>query len=137
MKTTHLAALAATVLAVVPAAATAAPVYTYTGSGTGTTSVTYGNDRTATLNYSNDASFTPATFTLSGIATKTGSQLFNYTSSGFYAFFAVTASAAAFSGATTTQLYSAGPANCCLSPSNAFTYTGSVRLDLVQGTPFG
>lgn len=108
----------------------------FVASGPGSPTVTEPTANSATLNYGVNG-FGPFTFTITGTATTTGTQTFDYTSGGFYSFFNVRASANAFSNGATTSLYSHGPANCCSSPSNGFSYTGSVDLNLVAGQAYG
>ncbi|MDG6080146.1 PEP-CTERM sorting domain-containing protein [Erythrobacter litoralis] len=130
----NLLPMAAGAVALVAANPASAATEVLVGSGSGMVTST-STDTTATLDYS--ARGFDGTWTLAGVSDVTGSYTFDFTSEGFYSFFAVTAAASAFSGETVFSLYDAGPANCCASPSNGFLYTGSVMLDLVAGQEFG
>jgi hypothetical protein len=49
----------------------------------------------------------------------------------------VTAQLQVFSGENTVTLYSAGPQDCCTTPSNGFDVQGTGTMPVTAGTPFG
>jgi hypothetical protein len=116
----------------------------WTASGPGTASITppSGASASAAFAYSvNPAGFSPVTWTFQTTAAATGTVTFNYTYSGLHAWFEVTAFFKAFAGGsggtTTVTAYSAGPADCCTTPSNGFNVSGTVSIAVTQGHPFG
>jgi hypothetical protein len=60
-----------------------------------------------------------------------------YTYTGFHAFFQVRVALDAFVNGSSFNLVSAGPVNCCTSPSGGFTYTGIVELTVNAGDTYG
>ena len=123
-------------------AAIPAPVWSASGLGTVTL---LGDGVTADPSMSyvlNPAGLsTVRTWELSATATEDGTVHLPYEYSGLHAWFAVRVFAEAFvtntSGTTTTSLINDGPVNCCTSPSNGFSYTGSVTLTVEEGDTFG
>jgi hypothetical protein len=72
------------------------------------------------------------------MAPAAGDYRFDWDYSGFHAFFQVTAFLSAFDPGGTTPIYSAGPVNCCASPSNGFNESGTYTfLGLSAGDTFG
>ncbi|MFZ3211258.1 MAG: putative Ig domain-containing protein [Terriglobales bacterium] len=69
----------------------------------------------------------------------TGTLSFNYEYTGHHSFFEVTAELQVFSGSTSnaTTLYSAGPEDCCTTPSGGFDVTGTGSIAVTAGQPFG
>jgi hypothetical protein len=104
-------------------------------SGNGTLSSPAANEVQFTYGSSGDGFSND--WTISGTATQTGTEEVNYDSSGFYAFFEVTAYLDQMDANGTSNIYSTGPAICCTAPSAGFDYTGAVTLDLVAGQSFG
>ena len=62
---------------------------------------------------------------------------FNWQYIGFHSFFEVTAMAQVFSGSNVVTLYSAGPVDCCTTPSAGFNVQGTGTIAVTAGTPFG
>ncbi len=84
------------------------------------------------------------TYTYQEIAPVTGTISFNWHYTGFHAFFQVTAKFQTFADGpggppsrVTNTLYSAGPVNCCTSPSGGFNVQGTTTLNVTQGQLFG
>jgi hypothetical protein len=77
------------------------------------------------------------TWTFQNMAASSSTVSFDYRFTGSHAFFQVVASLQVFSGASTSTLYSAGPANCCSTPSVSFDVAGHVDLFLTATQPFG
>lgn len=113
------------VLAIMWAATTQASplVDPWTISGPGTTSAT-GGSGTWDLSYSlNPAGYNTVQWTVTGgPVLQSGDYDFDWTYSGFHAFFDVTAFLTTSDG---TTLVNVGPNNCCTAPSSGFTYNGS------------
>jgi hypothetical protein len=78
-----------------------------------------------------------STWTFSDTAASTGTLTFNWQYIGFHSFFEVTAMAQVFSGSNVVTLYSAGPVDCCTSPSAGFNLQGTGTISVTAGTPFG
>jgi Putative Ig domain len=78
-----------------------------------------------------------STWTFSDTAATTGNLTFSWQYVGFHSFFEVTAMAQVFSGSNTVTLYSAGPVDCCTSPSAGFNVQGTGTISVTAGTPFG
>jgi hypothetical protein len=79
-----------------------------------------------------------STWTFQDTAVTTGTLTFSWQYVGFHAYFDVTALLQVFSGSNTpTTLYSAGPVNCCTSPSGGFNVSGTGSIAVTAGTPFG
>jgi Bacterial Ig-like domain (group 3) len=81
-------------------------------------------------------------WTLSTVAATSGRFQLNWTYTGSHAFFQVRVGLNAFDtpagGApTTTPLVSAGPADCCTSPSSTFSYSGTTTLAVSAGDTYG
>jgi hypothetical protein len=81
-------------------------------------------------------------WTFSTVAAAPGPVQLNWTYTGSHAFFQVRVGLSAFDtptgGApTTTSLVSAGPANCCTSPSASFSYSGTTTLTVNTGDTYG
>jgi hypothetical protein len=66
-----------------------------------------------------------------------GTVTFNWRYTGFHAFFQVTALLQVFAGANTITLYSAGPTDCCTTPSAGFDVSGTATIPVTAGSPFG
>lgn len=115
----------------------------WTGSGPGTvTVVADGTSGDAILEYSaSNIGYSTNTWTLETTASSAGTILLPWSYTGFHAYFNVTAYAEAFvtsNGVTTTiPLVSAGPANCCSSPSAGFSFSGNLELTLQAGDSYG
>lgn len=114
----------------------------WTGSGPGTIDFTSGIDSSPQFTYSvNPAGFAPVTWDYHTTADTEETVGFEYTYSGFHAFFAVTVTLRAYiirDGVTTYYpLLNRGPANCCTEPSNGFNYTGGVSLRVQPGDVYG
>jgi hypothetical protein len=62
---------------------------------------------------------------------------FNWQYIGFHSFFEVTAMAQVFSGSNVVTLSSAGPVDCCTTPSAGFNVQGTGTIAVTAGTPFG
>ena len=122
-----------------PFGADAAPTV-WSGSGPGTTTVV--SDGTATdplFTYDlNPAGFNTVSWDFTTVAAQTGPVTLGYEYSGLHAWYHVTAFLnATVNGVTVAPLVNAGPQNCCTSPSNGFTYTGSVTLNVNAGDAYG
>jgi hypothetical protein len=78
-----------------------------------------------------------STWTFSDNAATTGTLTFNWQYTGFHAFYEVTALLQVFSGSNTVTLYSAGPVDCCSSPSGGFNVQGAATIAVTAGQPFG
>ena len=86
------------------------------GPGTLSSSGSLG-DETLSYNYS---AFS-GTWTVFGVADQAGDYTFDYDYSGLHSWYQVTAFLTSSAGDT---LYSAGPQNCCTTPSNGFSTSG-------------
>ena len=78
-----------------------------------------------------------STWSFSDTAATTGTLTFNWQYVGFHAFFQVTALLQVFSGSNAVTLYSAGPVDCCSSPSGGFNVQGTGTIAVTVGQPFG
>jgi hypothetical protein len=111
--------------------AEAATVGSWTISGPGTTSVS-GPNPSPTFSYSVDpAGFNTVQWTASTTALTSGQYKFDWNYSGFHAYYDVTA----FLTKTSPDsiLVSAGPQNCCTTPSNGFGYSGRSSFSVTAG----
>jgi hypothetical protein len=72
--------------------------------------------------YLKPAGYNTVSWLVTGMATDAGNYSFDWNYSGFHAYYSVTAFLKTISN---TSLYSAGPANCCSSPSGGFNASGS------------
>lgn len=142
----RLAVVAAGVLCwvlVVPTAALAATPWS--GNGTGTTNViSDGTSSPAEFNYSYSNPChcgASGNWTFSTTSDISGSVDLAWTYTGFNAYYEVTAHLSAFvthlGVTTTTSLVSAGPTNCCSTPSNGFSYSGNATLNVTAGDTYG
>src|ERR1700722_16280110 len=135
--------LAAALLFVFASPAAALPPTPWTGSGPGTTTVVSdGTTTPANFTYHMDPSGvgTTRTGTFETTATAAGTVVKPYTYSGLHAYAGVTAFLNSFvihGTTTTTSLVNAGPNNCCTTPSNGFTYTGSATFTVQVGDVYG
>ncbi|MGI4842303.1 MAG: PEP-CTERM sorting domain-containing protein [Janthinobacterium lividum] len=124
-KTSCAALAAAIAFAVAPAASAGQLTWNITGAGTTSTSQTAtGTELSYALSGSQVHS--AQTWTATAIADEAGDYSFDWTYSGFHAYFMVTAflNASSSMGAT-DSLVNAGPASCCSAPSNGFAYAGN------------
>jgi hypothetical protein len=78
-----------------------------------------------------------STWTFQDTAATTGTLTFNWQYIGFHSFFEVTAMAQVFSGSNVVTLSSAGPVDCCTTPSAGFNVQGTGTIAVTAGTPFG
>ena len=104
-------------------------------SGPGTTSVSGTND-SPTFSYNlNPAGFSEVTWTAQANVLSSGVYSFDWNYSGFHSFFNVTA----FLDTTNPvqSLVSAGPANCCTSPSSGFNFSGQDSFAVTAGETIG
>ncbi len=135
------AALAGASVLALASPSQAAPVLgPFIGSGPGSVSVTpTGTGSAFQFSYSDSGSqvFNGESWTFSATAAASGPVTLTYNDAGFYAYFDVTHSLRAFDGISTQTLVSAGPANCCSTPSAGFDYRGQVTLDLTAGQTYG
>lgn len=116
------------VLAPVAVGAPVLTPVTWAMSGPGTISSSQvGNVSTLTYNI-NPAGFGTNMWTASALAGASGDYIFDWAYNGFHAFFQVTA----FLNAGATSLVSAGPANCCVTPSSGFAYNGLYTFSSVN-----
>ncbi|MDB9423273.1 PEP-CTERM sorting domain-containing protein [Microcystis aeruginosa CS-563/04] len=82
------------------------------------------------------AGFSTRTWTVQAIAPADGDYTFDWNYSGFHSFFRVTAFLNTFNPSTT--LYSAGPQNCCTTPSDGFDQSGRFTFSNISaGGTFG
>lgn len=100
--------------------------WTITGPGTLSTSNPTINETDLSY-YLDPAGFNTNTWTVTGVATQAGNYTFDWVDSGFYAYYNVKT----FLTANGTTLVNAGPASCCTTPSNGFTYSGSYTFNNV------
>ena len=131
-------------LVAAPAALAASP---WSGSGTGTThTVADGTSGPAQFTYSyvNPCTSCGATgsWTFSTTSTTTsGPQSLAWSYTGFHAYFEVRVGLSVFvkhgTVTTTTPLVSAGPANCCTTPSGGFSYAGTTTVTVSPGDTYG
>ena len=100
-------------------------------AGPGTTSAVQNTPSDWDLSYSlNPAGFSTVTWTVTSAALlDSGDYEFDWHYSGFHAFFQVRAFLKASDG---TTLYSAGPINCCTSPSAGFNQFGNYTFSGVS-----
>ncbi|MGH7746724.1 MAG: hypothetical protein ACREQ5_18510, partial [Candidatus Dormibacteria bacterium] len=138
--------LGALVAAPIPLAVGAerTPVVPWTGGGPATVAI--GNDGTAApaqMSYSlrSKAVYSRQTWSFSTTARHDDPTTVKYDYRGFHAFYKVIVFLNAFvthnGVTTTTSLVSAGPVNCCTSPSSGFDYKGSVTLNVQTGDTYG
>ena len=114
--------------------------WTVSAATAGTTGLSPATDPSTSLTftYNNNGGGTANdSYTIETTAPTTGTVTLDWSSSGFYAYYAVNASLVAFSGTSTQTIYSYGPTNCCSAPSNGFSYSGSVTLVAVAGQVLG
>ncbi len=118
----------------------------WSGSGTGSTSVVSdGSTGPAQFTYSysngNPGPGASGSWTFSTTSDSTGPVNLAWSYSGFNAYFEVRVGLSAFvthDGDTTPiSLVSAGPADCCSTPSAGFAYSGEVTLDPQAGDTYG
>ena len=116
----------------------------WSGAGPGNVSISpsSGPATSADFNYflQSFAVFSTQTWSYQMTAPATGNVTFNWNYHGFHAFFQVRVFLRVFSngpGGGTTTLVSAGPANCCSSPSGGFNYSGTASIHVNQGSTFG
>jgi len=109
---------------------------TWTISGPGTTGVVKNDEFKSVGSYSlNPAGSSTQTWNLNSIAPNNGDVTIAYKYDGVHSFFSVTAFLDANPG---PLLINAGPANCCGSPSNGFSFEGQFTFTgLTAGQPFG
>ncbi|MFC0254300.1 PEP-CTERM sorting domain-containing protein [Massilia consociata] len=104
-----------------------AGVLTWNITGPGTTAATQtaaGADLTYAL--AGPDVYSTQSWSATAIADKAGDYSFDWTYSGFHAYFMVTAFLNASSSmGSTDSLVNAGPANCCSAPSGGFGYAGT------------
>lgn len=115
-----------------------AQAQTWTGSGNG--SLTVDGDITggASLAYNlPSANFSAQTWSFLTTATQAGTYTYDWTYSGNHAWFAVTAFLNSVTNGNSTSLVNAGPANCCSSPSNGFSYSGTTTFNVAAGDVYG
>src|SRR5205823_6491188 len=87
------------------------------------------------INLGNPAGGVPArTWKFQTTAPATGTVTFNWHYSGFHAFFEVTALLQVFAGANNITLYSAGPVDCCTTPSAGFDVSGTGTIAVTAGS---
>lgn len=82
----------------------------------------------------------PQTWTFRTIAPATETLTFDWTYTGFHAYFGVTAFLNAFSdgpGGSTESLVNVAAAQCCTAPSGGFTYSGTATIRVTKGYAFG
>ncbi len=83
----------------------------------------------------------PQTWTFKATAPGTGNVTFNWSYTGFHAYYDVTAFLRVFSqgtGGSTMTLVNAGPQNCCgHDPSGGFSYSGTATIHVTKGYAFG
>lgn len=117
--------------------------WTAVGPGTKTVTPSSGPSSTATFQYALNGSavWSPQTWEYRTTAATTGPVTFNWNYSGYHAFFQVRVFLRVFadgpSGRQTITLVSAGPVNCCSSPSGGFNYSGSTTFNVNAGYAFG
>lgn len=117
----------------------------WSGSGTGTTNVVSDGTSSApefTYSYSNPCHCgASGSWTFSTTSDVSGSVDLAWSYTGFNAYYAVTVGLSAFvthlGVTTTTPLVSAGPTNCCSSPSSGFSYSGATTLAVAVGDTYG
>ncbi len=115
----------------------ASNLVSWTISGPGTTN----GQQLAANEWQLDYTFEPAgfstqTWTVQAIAPADGDYTFDWDYNGFHAFFEVTAFLNTFNPGTT--LYSAGPQNCCTTPSAGFDQSGRFTFSNISaGGTFG
>ncbi len=78
-----------------------------------------------------------STWTFQHTVASPGTLTFNWQYIGFHSYFEVTAMAQVFAGSNVVTLYSAGPADCCTTPSGGFSVQGTGTITLTPGAPFG
>ncbi|HKV82059.1 MAG TPA: putative Ig domain-containing protein [Candidatus Sulfotelmatobacter sp.] len=78
-----------------------------------------------------------STWTFQNTAATSGTLTFNWQYVGFHSFFEVTAMAQVFSGSNVVTLYSAGPVDCCTTPSAGFNVQGTGTISVTAGQTFG
>lgn len=120
---------------VMAAQAGAVSLSPWTISGPGTTSVS-GSDISPVFTYDYARpNFNAVTWTAEAMVLESGTYSFDWNYTGFHAFFAVTASL----GTTnpTSTLVSAGPNDCCTTPSAGFNYSGRTSFDVTAGETIG
>ena len=109
---------------------------TWSITGPGTTSATQnGNTTDLTYHINRGNNFAAQTWIASAVATTSGDYAFDWNYSGFHAYYQVTAFLEALPGGF---LYSAGPQNCCTSPSGGFNVDGTFTFtNVMAGNSIG
>jgi len=118
-------------------ASTFTPVnWTISGSGTTNTQQVNLDEYNLSYNLPGTEGFDTNTWTISTVANADGDYTFDWNYTGFHSYFNVTAFLNTFNPNTT--LYSAGPSNCCSSPSAGFNESGSFTFSNISaGQTFG
>lgn len=122
----------ATAFAALPAAAVTLNPWTI--SGPGTTSVSQLGADGAVLSYHTTSDYAaPRTFIAEALVTEGGVWNYLWDFTGFHAFYNVTAFLTRTAPGSTETLVSAGPENCCTTPSSGFSYSGTSSVALSVG----
>ncbi|MBV9771926.1 MAG: putative Ig domain-containing protein, partial [Bryobacterales bacterium] len=112
------------------------------GSNGGTTTITpaSGPSTSAQFAYSintGGGGVSARTWTFQDTAAGTGNVSFNWSYTGFHAYYEVTALFQVFAGSNVVTLYNPMQQNCCTSPSGGFTASGTGTIAVTQGQAFG
>ena len=108
----------------------------WSGTGTGTTAVVSdGSAPPAVFTY--DAWSYSGSWDFQATAAAARTVLLKYHYTGLHAWYQVTVGLDAVIGGQVVPLVSAGPENCCTSPSDGFDYAGTVALPVAAGESYG
>jgi hypothetical protein len=131
----------AKVEAAAPAAGKVASAGTWAAGGPGAvTLVSDGTTGDPEMTYAQTgygSTFSTQTWEFRTVAAQTGAVTLPYHYSGYHAYFQVRLFLTAFVDGDAVNLVSAGPANCCSSPSGGFDLTGSHTFNVTAGQTYG
>lgn len=109
----------------------------WSGGGTGTTTlVSDGTSPPAEFRYLAQGPFS-GSWSFGTLAGYSRTVILSYEYSGYHSWYRVTVGLDAISGGDLFPIVSAGPVNCCTSPSGGFFYKGTIALPVRAGESYG
>lgn len=109
----------------------------WSGQGTGTTTlVSDGTAPPAEFHYLAQGPFS-GNWSFATVAGYSRMVILTYEYTGYHSWFRVTVGLDAISGGDLFPIVSAGPVNCCTSPSGGFFYKGTIALPVRAGESYG